>query len=303
VTAPVNPDFVVAGMPRSGTTFLYHNLQRHPGIHLPWRKELNYLNLHRHRGAAWYARQLAGAGPGQLTGDIEPGYFLDRELPDRLRAVAPRTRVILGVRQPESWAISVWRHCRQLGDPVPALEPFVRDGWRHHQDGGALDYRFAGTWLIDRIEAWCRAFGDQLLLYDYDHFARDRLAVLRAIEAHLGLAPAFHPEIVDDRPVNTADDRRLPGTGRLARCALGPRCLDSAPGRWLFRRLRPWLDRWSAAPRPATGPGVLPGPEVTALLAEATAFHHDLFAQGPVRRAGRSVVPEPTGARAGEPTP
>ena len=41
------PDFVVMGAARSGTTWLYHRLKRHPGIFVPPIKEIHYFDIHR----------------------------------------------------------------------------------------------------------------------------------------------------------------------------------------------------------------------------------------------------------------
>jgi hypothetical protein len=299
------PDFVVAGMPRAGTTFLYHNLQRHPRIHLPWRKELNYLNLHRDRGPDWYAEQLAGAGPGQVIGDVEPGYFLDPDVPALLQRTAPGVKVILGVREPVSWAVSAHRHFARLGDRVPPFETFVRRGWVRQQDGGEMLYRFAGDAVPGLIRGWRRAFGGDLLLFDYDHFSRDRLAVLRAIERFLALDPFFAPGNFDDRRVNASNERPLPGYGRLVRGRLGAAVGQRRLARWAFRKLRPWIDRWQAAraiPAPAPGPGPADLPAQTlASLAGAVAAHEALFAGGPICRSTCLVdttSPVSSGARA-----
>ena len=38
------PNVLVAGFPRSGSTFLYHLLTQHPEIYIPKIKEINYFN-------------------------------------------------------------------------------------------------------------------------------------------------------------------------------------------------------------------------------------------------------------------
>jgi hypothetical protein len=282
VTGTAHPDVVIAGMPRAGTTFLYHNLGRHPGIHVPWRKELNFLNLHRERGQEWYAAQLAGATEGQLVVDVEPGYFLVPDMPTRLAAATPGVKVVLGVREPVSWARSLHAHFARLGDPVPPLEDLVRDGWVRHQDGGVLDYRLDARTIIARIDGWRREFGHDLLLFDHDHLARDSLAVLRAIEAFLDLPPFFEPGNFLDRPLNASSGRLPNAVARLARDGRAARWLESGPGRWFAAQVRPWFDRWSIA-RPTAAPGSsceVPEP-VKRRLAEASDHHAMIFATGP----------------------
>ena len=38
------PTVLVAGFPRSGSTYLYHLLKQHPDIYIPQIKEINYFN-------------------------------------------------------------------------------------------------------------------------------------------------------------------------------------------------------------------------------------------------------------------
>ncbi|HOX26188.1 MAG TPA: hypothetical protein PLL30_08500 [Candidatus Krumholzibacteria bacterium] len=303
LTRTCTPHFVVAGMPRAGTTFLYHNLQRHPAVHLPWRKELNYLNLHRDRGPRWYADQLGAARSGQRVGDVEPGYFLDPEVPDRLRESAPGVRVVLVLREPVSWIASVHAHLARQSEPVPPLRDFVLRGWDRRQDGGILRYRFAPRVLEALVERWRRTFGPELLVVDYAWFAADRLGALQALESFLELPPYFAPGRFDDRRINASRGRALPFVGKLARSGAIDR-LAGVPGlRAAVRRARPLVDHVMAAPSGAGGSAAPVPPEVVALLAPATRRHRDIFAPGPlVRGDGASLAPLAP-SRSGSPEP
>jgi hypothetical protein len=46
--------FVLAGMPRTATTFLYQRFQEHPEIFCPYRKETNFFSVNYAKGGAWY---------------------------------------------------------------------------------------------------------------------------------------------------------------------------------------------------------------------------------------------------------
>lgn len=273
------PDFVVAGMPRCGTTFFYHNLQRHPAVHLPWRKELNFLNLHRDRGDRWYAEQLAGWQPGQRVGDIEPGYFLDPEVPHLLGQDNENVKVILGVRDPVSWVISLHAHFQRLGDAVPPLCEFAARGWDRTQDGGILPYRFEADHLASLVQGWQNTFGDDLLIFDYRAFAQDRLHVLQAMESFLGLPPFFVDGNFDDLCINTSQGRTLPGMAQLSRAGGGPEQVSRLLPRPVLNRLRSLADQWLS---PASTAVVEPTPELITTLASSQAWYESLFADGPL---------------------
>ena len=102
------PDFLCIGAPRSGTSWLYEVLSRHPALWLPPIKELHYFDepsgskryysylrmrltsglwMNRpfsrfdlpyffgRRDDAWYCRSVrARAPPGLITGEITPAY-------------------------------------------------------------------------------------------------------------------------------------------------------------------------------------------------------------------------------------
>ncbi len=104
--------FVVAGMPRSGTTFLYHNLQKHPALFLPFRKESNYFFVNYARGVEWYRSLYRKITPDQVGGDISPFYFMDQRAIPRIAEFSPDVKVILAVREPAAPACSVIRDMR-----------------------------------------------------------------------------------------------------------------------------------------------------------------------------------------------
>jgi hypothetical protein len=282
LTSARAPDFVIVGMPRAGTTFFYHNLQHHPAVHLPWRKELNYLNLHVDRGPTWYADQFNGARPEQRVGDIEPGYFIDPEVPGRLRATAPGVKVVLVLREPVSWVSSLHAHFTRLGDAVPTLMDFALRGWDRRQDGGILLYRFSPRVLDALVDNWARTFGPDLLLVDYAWFAGDRLGALQAFERFLDLPSYFCPGAFDDLRINASCERTLPLLGRLSRTA-GVARLAGLPGVCIAaRRLRPALNRFMAAPVGASAPAPALPEALISLLEPATRRHRERFAAGPL---------------------
>jgi len=69
---------IVLGMPRAGTTTLYHWLGQHLQIFTPWRKELAYFSRNFARGEAWYRRFYSGMADGTMGIDATPEYFMDR---------------------------------------------------------------------------------------------------------------------------------------------------------------------------------------------------------------------------------
>jgi hypothetical protein len=105
-----DPNFLVIGAQRSGTTWLDAALRAHPQIYLPERrKEIHYFDEHYARGGDWY-REFFGAAarrPGlKAIGEITPRYLFDPLVPRRIAKDYPSMRLIAILRNPAERAYS-----------------------------------------------------------------------------------------------------------------------------------------------------------------------------------------------------
>ena len=211
------PLFVLAGMPRAGTTYLYHVLAAHPGFHVTLRKELRYFSHHYAEGADWYARQFSAALPHAVCADLSPDYFMHAGAAERIARYPGQVRVALLIRDPAQWAVSLHRHLRSFEPDVPAFPDFLRQcrypdfQWPSRPRLGA-DIALTGGFVSRRIEEFRQALGGRLLLYDFAAFERDPLGTLRAIESFTGIrqplsATALPPDRINAR--SGSERRRL----------------------------------------------------------------------------------------------
>ena len=105
------PDFMVIGPPKTGTSWLFAQLSRHPGIFMPAGKELRYFDLGwRYGDVNAYVRRFE-TEDYRLKGEASPTYCL---LPCvAIAAIArlnPGMRVIILARDPVAQAWSLMRH-------------------------------------------------------------------------------------------------------------------------------------------------------------------------------------------------
>lgn len=129
------PDFLIAGVPKAGTTALHAALTRHPGLFLPETKEPKFFLTDgpppRHGGPGdvqtyqehvWrrpdYEALFAAAPPGALRGEATPFYLYDHGAHDRIHALIPQVRLVVLLRDPVDRAHSNWTHLWNAG-----LEP------------------------------------------------------------------------------------------------------------------------------------------------------------------------------------
>ena len=180
------PDFLVAGVPKSGTTALHAALSRHPApVHvdgqgtevLPDRRAAARPGRPGRRedlpGARLAPTGLRGAvrpGPaGLLRGESTPFYLYNRAAQRRIRALVPAAKLIVVLRDPVERAHSNWTHLWSAGlDPVG---DFVQACAR----GGAADRGGLGRVLALHGAGPVRGAAQHL----YTLFPRDQVLVFR----------------------------------------------------------------------------------------------------------------------------
>jgi hypothetical protein len=180
------PDFLVAGVPKAGTTALHAALSNHPGLYLSPIKEPKFFltdgppparggpgDALTYREHVWqrdrYEALFDAARPGMQRGEATPFYLYDPEAMRRIRALIPGVRLIVIIRDPVERAHSNWTHLWSAG-----LEPtgdFVRACAEEEQ-------RIAAGWAPFWHYAGLGRYGEQLA-HAFSLFPREQLLVLR----------------------------------------------------------------------------------------------------------------------------
>ncbi len=200
MTRPDQPDFLLVGAPKAGTTALHAALAEHPDVFVSSPKEPKYWlcddapppawrgpgDAHSQQEWVWrrheYERLFRPARPGQLRGESTPFYLWSRGAHRRIAEALPDVRLIAVVRDPIDRAYSNWMHLWSDG-----LEP-VGD----FEEAFALqDERVAAGWAPFWRYRELGRYGEQLA-HLHRHVDPERVLVLR------------YRDIVDE-PVATID--------------------------------------------------------------------------------------------------
>jgi len=302
------PLLIVAGMPRAGTTFVYHVLARHPGIFVPFRKELRYFSQNYRNGRSWYWQFFAAARRDQVCADVSPDYFLYPEAAERLQAFAAPVKIVMIVRAAAEWAVSLHRQVGTIEPRVPSFPDFLHAGFYPHfrfgrgpdHPDGAARFSLATGFIQAQLESYRERFQRRLLLCDFNLISRDPMPLLKAIESHSGLPPHFSAADLPGAPINAANRRQVTllnyFLSRDAVVNLAGKLIPHA----LLRSVRLKMDRASSTRSPAP-----PDPQYASDLALARdrlagdqAYIDRLFARSPLVLGDASLFQPAPGAPA-----
>lgn len=113
------PDFIIGGAPRSGTTWLYHLLERHPDVHMaqPVRPEPKFflIDAEYARGLDYYSTRWFAGVDRSRAGEKSTDYLESAAAAERIAASLPDVRLVFILREPASRAVSNYAWSRMNG--------------------------------------------------------------------------------------------------------------------------------------------------------------------------------------------
>ena len=136
------PDFLVVGAEKCGTTWLADMLRQHPDVFIPAEKEIHYFNrrfsdfpevrnFNFDKPIEWYLGFFAGASSGQTVGEACPAYLWDESAAARIHAFDPHLKILMLLRNPIERTFSAYRFWMQRG--VVGRVPLKEAVTRHRQ--------------------------------------------------------------------------------------------------------------------------------------------------------------------------
>lgn len=183
------PNFLVIGPPRTGTTWLFRNINRHPQIYVPSVKQIHFFDQHFDNGLAWYGSMFNGA-PNSATaiGDITPNYFAYPQAPERIyKTFGNNVRLFVIYRHPVERALSEYRMKRRSGGTDQGfLESLNADELLRENSLYAENYR--------RFQQYFSH--DNLHVLSYEQLSQDPSAFLRSFFNTLSVDPDYSPDKV-----------------------------------------------------------------------------------------------------------
>lgn len=209
------PDFLVIGVGKGGTTYLYHLLTQHPLVEPAATKEVHFFGNLYDEGVEWYRQCFPTPrwkdGRMTITGEASP-HIAHPPAPERVAEVVPEARLIALLRNPVDRAYSRYQQMVRRGRITRSFEEVVEkektllleapQGGEEREEYLAEARESSESWIqalykgiyVEHLARWSEHFDREqmIVLKSEDFFARPQ-EVLQQVFRFLDL-PEWQPD-------------------------------------------------------------------------------------------------------------
>lgn len=210
-----NPDFFIAGAPKSGTTAMYMYLKQHPEIFMPEKKESHFFGTDLNspmfiRNKEIYLSLFSGAKDERRVGESSVWYLYSKMAASEIKEFSPSASIIIMLRNPVDMLYS--QHSQFLyncNENISSFEEALnaeedrRHGLRippgvHFVE--SLFYRETVKYT-EQVQRYLNIFGrENVHIIIYDDFKNNTAKVYRESLQFLEVTEKFHPEFKTINP-------------------------------------------------------------------------------------------------------
>lgn len=214
-------DFVIIGVQKSATTWLYDCLKHHPKLDLKKSKdELYYYggSLHEEKGNDWYWNQFKD--DGGLKGCISVEYIEDELSPEKLFELNPNLKIFISLRDPIQRSISAyyWYFRKSLIKNLSiekAFEKALEDF--NASKKTTLSELITRSLYAEKIDKYLNKFGSsQISPILFESIKKDPQKALSQIFKQLEVEEYFEDSFFGTKPKQNSYNKWLLKTQRIS---------------------------------------------------------------------------------------
>lgn len=199
------PDFICIGAQKSATTWLHHQLSKHPRICMPAEKEIHYFDWFFYRSLAWYEKKFQNCG-SKIRGEVTPGYsVIETGRVKFMRRIMPKVKIILILRDPaeRAWSSARFHFAKELQRPLTGVtnEEFIR--------------HFNKSWVQKRgdyaaiLSRWKKVIpSENILVILHEELTRNPRHVMDVVHRFLGVEE--NSENITETRYNVSAEMKMP---------------------------------------------------------------------------------------------
>jgi hypothetical protein len=196
------PNFIGIGAARSGSTWIFRNLAKHPQIYLSRIKETHFFSQHYERGLEFYESFFELAGTARAVGEVSPEYLHESSIvAPRIGKHLPNVKLIACLRNPVDRLYSKYWNARGRFPHRKdlAFEQKLKEQPQLLREGRYVDH------LARYFDHFPR---EQILILLYDDLEENPREFLATLYRFLEVDDKFVTDFVEHR-INAATAQRL----------------------------------------------------------------------------------------------
>lgn len=199
-----NPDFIIVGAPKAGTTSLYRYLSQHPKIFLPKIKEpmffCGYEKPFQGPGSDWYNSHIVNesddylalfedAHEDMITGEASTDYLSCPQAATRIKAWNPNVKIIIILRNPIDRAYSEHMSLiRKMRETKSFLQAVELEGQRIKEGYNPYFWHVKRGLYYEAVKNYLEIFDpDNVLVLFYDKLNQSSEYTIKKIFSFLGI--------------------------------------------------------------------------------------------------------------------
>jgi len=226
-------DFLIIGAQKCATTTLFEHLRSHPRIAMPLEKEVPFFTGDDCSLESWQAfalKQFGNVQDGKLWGKASPQYMSDPNVPTRIQALMPETKLVAILRDPIQ---RTWSHFRmgqrrdtehrEFSEAIASLlattgqttgySPMLPDHAQGYQS--EADFYVAWSEYGRILKEFTACFDpEQLLVLYTEELESDPEGTLDRLLEFIGLPSGFRPPTLGEVMHRGGASNRIPHSAR-----------------------------------------------------------------------------------------